>query len=104
MDSGSGGANDNMIFGNDFSFAPANGIEVTFSRNTIAGNRLEGNDYGIWGGYSYGSKIVGNRFGHNRVGIAIEHGQENVIVANTFNGDSTCVTLWAAPIEPSDWG
>jgi parallel beta-helix repeat protein len=104
MDSGKGGANDNLLYRNDFSFAPANGIEVTFSRNTIVANRLEGNDYGIWGGYSFGSKIAGNRFVRNRVGIAIEHGQENTIVANSFNGDSTCVTLWAAPIEPSDWG
>jgi hypothetical protein len=38
------------------------------------------------------------------VGIAIEHGQENRILANHFERDSTAVYLWANPIEPSDWG
>jgi hypothetical protein len=35
MDSGKGGCNDNVLQGNDFSYAPTNGIEVTFSRNVI---------------------------------------------------------------------
>jgi len=104
MDTGRGGASDNWIVGNDFSWAPANGIEATFSRNSFVGNRLEGNDYGIWGGYSYESRAVGNCFLGNRVGIAIEHGQDNDIVQNVFFGDSTAISLWANPIEPSDWG
>ena len=104
MDSGTGGANDNVFWGNDCSFAPANGIEATFSRNTFAMNRAVGNDYGLWGGYSYSSRIVGNVFGNNRVGIAIEHGQDNLIAANRFSQDTTAVSLWANPIEPSDWG
>ena len=104
MDSGTGGANDNVFYGNDASFSPANGIEATFSRNVMAANLLAGDDYGIWGGYSYASRIVGNRFVHNRTGIAIEHGQDNDIAANRFDGDTTAVSLWADPIEPSDWG
>ena len=104
MDSGNGGANDNLLYGNDFSYSPANGIEATFSRNTFVGNRMEGCDYGIWGGYSFESKIVGNRFTRNRVGIAIEHGQDNVISSNRFDGDTTAVSLWTSTIEPSDWG
>jgi parallel beta-helix repeat protein len=104
MDSGEGGCNDNLIYGNDFSYAPANGIEVTFSRNTIVGNTMSGNDYGIWGGYSYDTKIVGNTFRQNRTGIAIEHGQENLIGWNTFHGDTTGLRLWADTIAPSDWG
>ena len=104
MDSGTGGANDNLVFRNDFSFAPANGIEATFSRNTFVANRLEGNDYGVWGGYSFGSTIAGNRFAHNRVGIAIEHGQDNTVVANRFDGDATGISLWGDSITPSDWG
>src|SRR6266540_2339746 len=35
MDSGTGGANDNLFYGNDVSYATANGIEATFSRNRI---------------------------------------------------------------------
>ena len=104
MDSGNGGANDNLLYGNDFSFSPANGIEATFSRNTFAANRMEGCDYGIWGGYSFESKVVGNTFTGNRVGVAIEHGQDNMISHNRFDGDTTAVSLWATPIEPSDWG
>ena len=104
MDSGTGGANDNLFFGNDFSFAPANGIEATFSRNAIVDNLLEGNEYGVWGGYSFSSRIHGNQFVRNRTGIAIEHGQDNVIGGNRFSGDSTAIRLWANPIEPSDWG
>ncbi|HEV8263586.1 MAG TPA: NosD domain-containing protein [Gemmatimonadales bacterium] len=104
MDSGTGGANDNLFVGNDFSFAPANGMEATFSRNTFVANRAAGNDYGLWAGYSFESRIVGNDFSGNRVGIAIEHGQDNLIVANRFLGDSTAIRLWADSIEPSEWG
>jgi parallel beta-helix repeat protein len=104
MDSGEQGANDNRVVGNDFSFAPANGIEATFSRNSFVGNRLAGNDYGLWGGYSHDTEVLDNCFIENRVGIAIEHGQDNLVASNRFDGDSTAITLWANPIEPSDWG
>jgi parallel beta-helix repeat protein len=104
MDTGEGGANDNLFYGNDFSFAPTNGMEATFSRNTFIRNLVEGSDHGLWGGYSFDSKVVGNDFRRNRVGIAIEHGQANTISFNRFAGDSTAIYLWANPIEPSDWG
>jgi parallel beta-helix repeat protein len=104
MDTGEGGANDNLFYMNDFSFAPANGIEATFSRNVFIRNYVEGSEYGIWGGYSFGSRIIGNRFLDNRTGIAIEHGQNNVIVANTFVDDSTAIRVWGDSIAPSDWG
>jgi parallel beta-helix repeat protein len=104
MDTGDGGANDNLFYMNDFSFAPANGIEATFSRNVFIRNYVEGSEYGMWGGYSFGSRIVGNRFLDNRTGIAIEHGQSNVIVANIFVDDSTGIRVWGDSIQPSDWG
>jgi parallel beta-helix repeat protein len=62
MNTGQGGANDNVFYANDFSFAPANGMEATFSRNTFVANIAEGNDYGLWGGYSFESPIVANCF------------------------------------------
>jgi nitrous oxidase accessory protein NosD len=104
MDTGQGGANDNYFYGNDFSFAPANGIEATFSRNIFIANRIEGCEYGVWGGYSFDSRFMGNHFLRNRTGIAIEHGQNNVIATNTFSHDSTAIRVWGDPIEPSDWG
>ena len=104
MDSGAGGANDNLFYGNDFSFAPANGIEATFSRNVFVANRVEGNEYGVWAGYSFDSKFVGNEFRLNRTGVAVEHGQKNLIAWNSFNGDSTAIRVWADSIEASDWG
>lgn len=104
MDTGQGGANDNLFFGNDVSFAVANGIEATFSRNRFIGNLSEGSEYGVWGGYSWGSEIRDNTFRRNVTAIAIEHGQDNVIAGNTFLGDTTAIRLWWNRIEPSDWG
>ena len=104
MNTGQGGANDNVFYANDFSFAPANGMEATFSRNTFLANIAEGNDYGLWGGYSFDSRIVANCFANNRYGIAIEHGQQNSIIGNSFLGDSTAIRLWGDSIQPSDWG
>jgi parallel beta-helix repeat protein len=104
MDSGKGGANDNLLYGNDVSYSTANGVEATFSRNEIIVNRSWGNEYGIWGGYSYQTEILGNDFRGNRTGVAIEHGQDNVIARNRFDHDSTAIRLWADSIEPSDWG
>ena len=104
MDTGEGGANDNLFAGNNFSYAPTNGMEATFSRNDFIGNVITGSDYGLWGGYSFSSRVIGNCFTRNRIGIAIEHGQDNSITDNHFDGDSTGISLWAKPVEPSDWG
>ena len=104
MDRGTGGANDNLFLTNDFSYAPTNGMEATFSRNSFIANRVVGNDHGLWGGYSYESRVIGNCFAQNRIGVAIEHGQQNTIAANHFDGDGTGIRLWADSIEPSDWG
>jgi len=104
MDTGEGGCNDNVIFGNDFSHAPTNGVEVTFSRNRVQGNLIRNCTYGIWGGYSYGSVFMGNFIAGCRTGIAIEHGQDNTIRQNYFEGDSTGVYLWARAEQPADWG
>lgn len=104
METGEGGANDNLLFGNDFSFAPTNAAEVTFSRNRIIANRLDGSRYGVWGGYSYETLIAGNCIGGNEFGVAIEHGQENVLDRNRLVDNGTAVELWANPSEPADWG
>jgi nitrous oxidase accessory protein NosD len=104
MDTGKGGSNDNLFYGNDFSHAPANGIEATFSRNRFVNNRLEDNWHGVWGGYSYESEWMNNRFARNAEGIAIEHGQDNHIIGNTFDGDATAIRLWQNPTQDPNWG
>ncbi len=104
MDSGQGGCNDNILFGNDFSYAPTNGIEVTFSRNKILNNRIFECDNGIWGGYSYNAEMANNQFRNNNVAIAIEHGQEIDIHHNLFFRDKTAIKLWARKEQPTDWG
>ena len=104
MDTGDGGANDNVFYDNDFSFAPANGIEATFSRNVFYGNRIEGNWHGIWGGYSFDSWVVANKFARNAEAIAIEHGQDNRITDNIFEGDETAIRLWKNATQDPNWG
>ncbi len=103
MNTGKGGCNDNFIYGNDFSYAPTNGIEITFSRNLVMKNIVKECDNGIWAGYSYDSDITDNTFENNRTAIAIEHGQNINIALNTFTGDTTAIKLWSRQKQPEDW-
>ena len=104
MDTGKGGSNDNEFFHNDFSHAVANGIEATFSRNDFFSNRIEECWHGVWGGYSYDSRWQDNTFARNQEGIAIEHGQRNTIIGNTFDGDDVAIRLWQNASQDPDWG
>ncbi len=104
MDTGEGGCNDNVIHENDFSYAPTNGVEVTFSRVAVSGNLIYECDHGIWGGYSFNSKFINNQFRDNRIAIAIEHGVHNEISYNTFSKDKEAIRLWSRKNQPSDWG
>lgn len=98
------GCNDNLLIGNDFSYAPAHGIEMTFSRgNRYINNRIVSNAIcGVWGGYSNSTIISGNEFTDNgssgygleRGGVNIEHGSDNLIGANTFTNNACGVHLW----------
>ncbi|MBI3138548.1 MAG: right-handed parallel beta-helix repeat-containing protein [Sphingobacteriales bacterium] len=104
MDTGEGGCNDNVIMENDFSYAPTNGVEVTFSRVAVTGNRIFECDHGIWGGYSYSSKFCNNQFRDNRIAIAIEHGLHNEISYNLFSKDKEAIRLWSGKQQSPDWG
>jgi len=104
MDTGQGGANDNLFSENDFSHAVANGIETTFSRNTFLRNRIEDCWHGVWGGYSFDTVYEGNVFANNDEAIAIEHGQNIRIRHNTFRGDKIAVRLWANLMQDPNWG
>jgi nitrous oxidase accessory protein NosD len=104
MDTGQGGANDNLFYRNDFSHAPTNGIEATFSRNKFIDNRVEENWHGVWGGYSFDSVWQGNRFVRNTEAMAIEHGQNNVIQGNTFEHNDIAIRLWQNATQDPNWG
>jgi len=97
------GCNDNLLVGNDFSYAAAHGIEMTFSfGNRFRKNRLiENGICGIWGGYCQKTVIDentiegnGGQGGGEGGGINIEHGFENVIRQNVFARNSVSVALW----------
>ncbi len=98
------GCNENLFFGNDFSYAPAHGWEMTFSEwNYFAKNRVVENAIcGIWGGYSSRMRIRENHFEGNGTmaygleggAINIEHGSSNSIRWNTFANNSVAVRLW----------
>jgi parallel beta-helix repeat protein len=105
MEDGKGGCNDNYLFKNNFSYAPTNGVEVTFSKNSIEENIINECDHGVWGGYSWQTSIYGNQLHTNRIGIAIEHGQHINISGNSFeNNKVAAVKLWARKTQPADWG
>lgn len=100
------GNNGNLLVGNDFSYAPAHGIEMTFSfGNVFYGNRLVENAIcGVWGGYSQDTFIARNEidgngqmaYGLERGGVNIEHGTANRIVENAFKDNQCGVHLWWA--------
>ncbi len=60
--------------------------------------------HGVWGGYSYDTKIVGNVFALNGAAIAIEHGQDNEITGNVFRHDHHVFQLWANESQDPNWG
>ena len=98
------GCNDNLLLNNDFSYAAAHGIELTFSaRNQFIANRLVENAIcGVWGGYSNDTLIARNTFqgnggmayGLERGGVNIEHGSGNWIIQNTFTNNRCAIHLW----------
>ena len=98
------GNTDNLLIGNDFSYAPAHGIENTFSfGNKYLNNRIVGNAIcGIWAGYSRETLIAGNEFvsngemgyGLERGGVNIDHGGDNSILFNSFVSNKCGVHLW----------
>lgn len=86
----------NLLYGNDFSYAPAIGIEMTFSfDNRFVRNKLVGGNYGIWGGYSSETDVIENEIADNLLaGIAIEHGSNWSIGRNRFRANAKAVELW----------
>jgi parallel beta-helix repeat protein len=104
MDTAKGGCNDNLVYGNDFSHAPTNGIEATFSRNRFVNNLIKECWHGFWTGYSYETLISGNHIYNCEEGIAHEHGQNNKVESNTFLQNKTDIHIWANATQDPNWG
>lgn len=104
MDTGKGGCNDNIVYSNDFSHAPTNGIEATFSRNHFINNKIDECWHGFWTGYSFDTVIEGNLVTNCEEGIAHEHGQSVDVQMNAFSGNKTDIHIWANPQEDPNWG
>ena len=104
MDTGKGGCNDNIVYGNDFSHAPTNGIEATFSRNHFVNNLVRECWHGFWTGYSFNTLISGNYIETCEDGIAHEHGQDNIAQSNHFNWNKNDIHIWANATQDPNWG
>ncbi|HET8633560.1 MAG TPA: NosD domain-containing protein [Gemmatimonadales bacterium] len=87
----------NLVLRNDATGAWHNAFESTFSfGNRFLDNRADSSDYGFWLGYSTANVVEGNLvIGTRTAGIAIEHGQDNVIARNTIVGGQVGVRLFA---------
>jgi len=98
------GNTDNLLVDNDFSYAPAHGVETTFSFGfRVLNNRMVGNAIcGVWGGFSRDLLVAGNTFedngegayGDQRGGINIDHGAHNRVIHNTFRNNQCGVHYW----------
>lgn len=110
------GCNANWFVGNDFSFAAAHGLELTFSfHNRIFDNLMEGNAIcGMWLGFCQQTLIARNRiesngdagYGLERGGINVDQSRGNAIVQNRFLRNACGVHLWRQPGAFADrpWG
>ena len=99
------GCNRNLFIGNDFSYSPAHGIEMTFSfGNQIWRNRFAGNAIcGIWGGYTGpGTKTVIAENAKADIGSALAHPRTGRVEAHwaasssSLGGGSSTLTLGSA--------
>lgn len=101
------GCNENLFVGNDFSYAVAHGLEITFSfGNRMLNNRFVGNAIcGVWGGFSQDTLIEGNYFeangdrgyGLERGAINIDRSRNNRILSNEFVANHCGVHFWSLP-------
>jgi len=110
------GCNANWFVGNDFSYAAAHGLELTFSfHNRMLDNRLVGNAIcGMWLGFCQDTLIARNvlesngdmGYGLERGGINIDQSRNNAIVSNQFARNACGVHLWHLPTDfgKTPWG
>ncbi len=89
----------NYFARNDCSGSPNNGFEATFSYgNVFEDNITDRCNYGYWLGYSWLNEVRGNRSNACfTAGVAIEHGNNNIIENNEIIGSARGIWLWTDP-------
>ncbi len=92
-------SHDNFVARNNASYSPNNAFEAVFcSDNVFEDNVANYSNYGFWLGYSTNSTVRCNEIRANRFdGVAIEHGQGNVIEDNLIEGNRNGIRLWSDP-------
>jgi parallel beta-helix repeat protein len=110
------GCNRNLFVRNDLSYAPAHGLELTFSfDNWMIDNRfVQNNICGIWGGYSQRMHVRNNEFTGNGFkgafeggGINNEHSRDSTFADNRFGENSTAIGIWCNDnpgLQKTPWG
>jgi parallel beta-helix repeat protein len=94
-------SNDNVITGNDGSWADANAFEGTFSeRNVYYKNLANDSRYGFWLGWSSNNLVLENTIERNSIdGVAWSDGQDNRIEENTIiNSAQSAIHLWVGEL------
>lgn len=79
----------NILRNNDCSFSPNNAIEVDFVADTvIEGNNCSYSNYGMWLGYSRGSRVRNNTcVNDSSRAVEIENGQNGLFEGNVLGWD-----------------
>jgi parallel beta-helix repeat protein len=82
-------SDENYLAFNDGSYSPHNSFEATFTeRNQFYHNLADHSDYGFWLGFSRDSAVIDNHIeGSKRDGIAIEHGERNLVARNQIRSN-----------------
>ena len=104
MDTGEGGANDNLFYATISRTPPPTAWKrrSRATRSSRTASRRAGTASGAATRSSRWCSAITSRT--TSKAIAIEHGQDNRIAGNTFAGDTTAIHLWWNRVEPSDWG
>lgn len=84
---------ENVVYSNDFSYAPTNGLEIRGSGNKILNNVFLDSYHGIWSEGARNTLFLGNFFNHHETGFLIKKGQNNVIRENELKDCSIGIKL-----------
>jgi parallel beta-helix repeat protein len=103
IDRAEGEANNNLIFGNDFSHSVRYGVITNFSRNRISGNLFKDCETGIWSYFAYDSEYSGNWLAECQTGIWLSNTQRCTIRQNLFTDDSTGLRLTGDLTTRPEW-